>query len=72
MPRCEHIGETPLVLKNKNVEDKLYSSSETFFHSRGISGYQVDGWTIALARGNVPDGFQTLEDFEKYLEKTFF
>lgn len=56
-----------LEIKHPRVLWFLYESEATTVINRGLTADTVKNWTVLIARGEIPEGFSSLDDFEAYV-----
>lgn len=66
--RANDKTSSPILLENNDVTDFLFGDYDYKQLSRkGFKEKEVDSWTIDLFRGKLPNGFDTIEEFEEHV-----
>ena len=70
---CERVERVTkactLEIKHPRVFWFLYESETTTAINRVLTAETTKNWTVMIARGEIPEGFSTLEDFEAHVLK---
>ncbi|OGM02341.1 hypothetical protein A2115_03205 [Candidatus Woesebacteria bacterium GWA1_41_8] len=49
----------------------LFEFSDSALHNRGVSSEDANRWTLEIARGQVPEGYESLEQFVQEIGPKF-
>ena len=53
------------------AQKRLFFGSEPYLIGRGFSKGDLDSWTIAFINNRMPEGFESIEQFEKHFWKIY-
>ena len=49
------------------AERIVFFAAPSTLNRFGFSAKEIKGYSTAIARGELPDGFESIEDFDKYI-----
>lgn len=68
IPQGENEYPPNYPLKNESVKEALHEGKKDYlFKKAKITEDQLKDWTLLLMQGQIPEGYETAEEFENYI-----